>query len=148
VHDESFAVQSLSLKPPFRQGMVPLIPQLLLQALVVPGQQVRLGTEQLFPSVVPLQGRVPLSPQLLLHDRSPQQVFAVELPPKAPLVQVLVPGVPQLFSHAMVWPGQQVRMGTEQADHVVPLHDIVPFSPQLLLHAASPQHVLATEQAP
>jgi hypothetical protein len=140
-------VQSSSLKPPFRHGMVPLIPQLLLQALVAPGQQVRLGTEQ-FPSVVPLQGRVPFSPQLLLQDRSPQQVFACEQAPYAPLAQLLVPGVPQLFSHVIVSPGQQARIGTGQADHVVPLHDLVPFSPQLLAHAASPQHVLVTEQAP
>jgi hypothetical protein len=60
--------------------MVPLMPQLLLHAMVAPGQQARLGTGQ-FPSVVPLQGRVPFSPQLLLQERSPQQVFACEQPP-------------------------------------------------------------------
>jgi hypothetical protein len=48
----------------------------------------------------------------------------------------------------MVSPGQQARMGTGQADQVVPLHVRAPFSPQLLAQAASPQQVSATEQVP
>lgn len=123
------------------------MPQLLLQARVWPGQQARSGTEQL-PSEVPLQGRVPFSPQLLLHERSPQQVLATEQAPYDPFAQARVPAVPQLLVQPMVSPGQQARMGTGQAPQVIPLQVRFPFSPQLLLHAGSPQQVSATEHAP